>query len=274
MLVLTTHGRSGLTRTLLGSVADEVVRRAAGPVLLLPGAAPTDWLERPPEGRRVLVTLDGSPLAEEVLGPACALAAALDAELLLVRVVLPLMPEYMAAQAVVGRIEPEDSLVEAQGYLEAVAQHLRAYGVRVETHALLGSPIPTVVQLAQTSRADAIAMATHGRGGAARLVFGSVATGVLQRTAVPLLVLRPTTAPIGPSREERAPQAVAPDSDSAGRPTTVASGSRSPGSRGPGDPGYPSDPGDPGDQAIVEGVRGPDDLDPIFVPEHLRDGAT
>ena len=90
-----------------------------------------------------------------------------------------------------GTVEPEASLEDAERYLESVARGLRTRGVRVETYALLGSPTPAIVRLAETACADVIAMATHGRGGASRLVFGSVATGVLQRAAVPLLTHRP-----------------------------------------------------------------------------------
>ena len=209
VLVLTTHGRSGLARTLWGSVADRVLRHASVPVLLLPASGAAEWPAPVPEGRRLLVTLDGSALAEEILGPACAVAAALDAGLLLVRVVLPAAPEYMVARAVAGTVEPEERLDAAERYLETVAGGVRARGLRVETHALLGPPVPTIVHLATTAGADAIAMATHGRGGAARLVFGSVATGVLQRTTVPLLVLRPTAVRTHPAPADGAPAAAA-----------------------------------------------------------------
>jgi nucleotide-binding universal stress UspA family protein len=101
------------------------------------------------------------------------------------------MPEYMLMRAVAGTVEPEASLEEAERYLDTVASGLRDQGMRVETHALLGSPISAIVHLADVACADVVAMATHGRGGAARMVLGSVATGVLQRTTVPLLVLRP-----------------------------------------------------------------------------------
>jgi nucleotide-binding universal stress UspA family protein len=191
LLVLTTHGRSGMARTVWGSVADEVLRHASVPVLLLPRACAAGWQPVPPGERRVLVTLDGSALAEAILEPARAVAVALEASLLLARVVLPLMPEYMLGRAVAGTVEPEASLAEAERYLDTVASRLRDQGVRVETHALLGSPISAIVHLADVACADVIAMATHGRGGAARMVLGSVATGVLQRTTVPLLVLHP-----------------------------------------------------------------------------------
>jgi nucleotide-binding universal stress UspA family protein len=208
VLVLTTHGRSGLARTFWGSVADRVLRHAAVPVLLLPASGAAEWPAPAPEGRRLLVTLDGSALAEEILGAVGALAA-LDASLLLVRVVLPAAPEYMVARAVAGSVEPEESLDAAERYLETVADGLRARGLRVETRALLGPPVPTIVHLATTAGADAIAIATHGRGGAARLVFGSVATGVLQRTTVPLLVLRPTAVRTHPAPADGAPVAAA-----------------------------------------------------------------
>src|SRR6266540_169598 len=85
LIVMSTHGRSGLGRVLYGSVADRVVHEAVLPVLLVPAAAEVAW---PDEGRlRILLPLDGSDTAERALGPLGELAGATGAELVLLRVV-------------------------------------------------------------------------------------------------------------------------------------------------------------------------------------------
>ena len=188
MIVMSTHGRTGLGRFIYGSVADELLRTSDLPVLLVPRDCEWSW----PGDRtlRVLVPLDGSSLAEAVLGPACELADALDADLMLPHVTRPanvgpvkLLQAVQIAPAGLG----EDKRVGPS--LESVAAKLRAPNRAVAVREVIGSPAPAIVRVAEEETVDVIAMTTHGRGGLARVVLGSVATGVLQRTSVPLLVV-------------------------------------------------------------------------------------
>ncbi len=189
LIVMSTHGRSGLGRWLYGSVADRVLRRAGVPVLLVPPNADQPW---PSEGPlRVLVTLDGSDLATEVLEPAVEMARVLAAEIQLLLVVVPPTDGLYADAIPFTGIEPEVELGQSEAYLEMLAGSLRDRGMRVTVHATIGRPISTIVDMAKAQGSHVVAMATHGRGGLARLVLGSVATGVLQRSSAPLLVLRP-----------------------------------------------------------------------------------
>jgi nucleotide-binding universal stress UspA family protein len=82
-----------------------------------------------------------------------------------------------------------------QEYLEEVAGRLRAAGQDVATATEAGLVAPSIARLARERDVAAIAMATHGRGGVARAVLGSVATGVLQLAGVPLLLTRPAASP-------------------------------------------------------------------------------
>jgi nucleotide-binding universal stress UspA family protein len=189
LIVMSTHGRGGVGRWLYGSVADEVVRKSTVPVLLVSAACEHPW----PEDRsiRVLVPLDGSPLAEEVLQPTTQLAAAFDGELLLVRVVGPL--DYSFAEGVPYLREGVGAqLSEARKYLEELADAVRATGLTVATSAETGPPARVITDITRDRGVDLIAMATHGSTGLARLTMGSVTTGVLHRAHVPLLVIRPT----------------------------------------------------------------------------------
>jgi nucleotide-binding universal stress UspA family protein len=189
LLVMSTHGRSGPGRWLYGSVADELLRSAGIPLVVLPPAAQPELVaERP---LRILVPLDGSALGEAALGPARDWADRLRAELLLVEVVA--WPPYSyidGAEALA--LDPDEMVAESETYLAGVARRCNTDRTPVRYRALLGRPIPTTIaQVASEEQVDLIAMATHGRSGVARLVLGSVATGTLQRADVPVLLVRP-----------------------------------------------------------------------------------
>lgn len=142
---------------------------------------------------RVLVPLDGSPLAEAVLPFAEKLAGPVDSELLLLRVVEPLAPA--AALAAAGVPAPDELFlrqVEARRYLDEVARRLGDKGLRVRTLLGHGPAASEIVAVAKAERADLIAMSTHGRGGLGRLLFGSVAEAVLRAAPVPVLMVRMT----------------------------------------------------------------------------------
>jgi nucleotide-binding universal stress UspA family protein len=189
IIVMSTHGRSGLGRWLYGSIADQVLRKAHVPVLLISAACDHPWPERGP--LRILVPLDGSDLAEAVLGSASDLAALLQAKLVLVSAVGP--REYPPNDGVlVVRFGLDSELRETREYLKGVAKRLRGSGASVEAIAEVGRAGRVIDAIARERKVDLIAMTTHGRSGLARLTLGSVATETLQRTAVPLLLTRPS----------------------------------------------------------------------------------
>jgi nucleotide-binding universal stress UspA family protein len=142
--------------------------------------------------RRVLVPLDGSPLAEGILPFILQIAGPLDLEVVLVRVMPRIMPlavegtRYFMADDVAARWK------EAGEYLAAVATDLRGRGVRVKTDARHGDPVTELVAAARENEIDLIAMTTHGRSGVSRLLFGSVAEAVLRQAEIPVLMMRIT----------------------------------------------------------------------------------
>jgi nucleotide-binding universal stress UspA family protein len=197
-IVLSTHGRSGIGRWLYGSVADAVMRHAAVPVLLVPAAsAVRAWpTTRAP---RLLVALDYSPLSEAVLPAAGQVAASLGAELILLSVAPQLVttdPYGMAYTA----YDIDADQAQRRQYLEGLATTLRAAGHAVKVRTEFGFVATTIGDVAREEDADLIALSTHGSGGATRLLMGSVATGVVQRAAVPVLVVRPAEV-----RQDQAP---------------------------------------------------------------------
>ena len=190
LIVMSTHGRSGFGRWLYGSVTDSVLRQAATPILLVPPHAgrplPTD------QPIRLLVPLDGSELAEEAIRSAELLAGATGAELILLRVVEPpTYPLYGEGYAYIP-FDPDIEVVEARRYMQGEVDRLQAAGKRVTARTVVGHPSAMVARVAHDEGADFVMMATHGRGGLARLVLGSVATATLQRADVPVLLVRPS----------------------------------------------------------------------------------
>lgn len=197
LVVMTTHGRGGLRRAWLGSVADELVRSLPIPILLLrPGE--TDPSTTSPRFQKILVPLDGSRLAEAVLEPAAAFARLWGAEINLVRIVPPSAMSLGAPLDCCSGYEdqPKDEREEAaQNYLDKVAQSLRQLGVRASGLAVIGSRVAeTLLDLTRSDGVGLVAIATHGRGGVRRLVLGSVADKLVRAAEVPVLVYRPPAA--------------------------------------------------------------------------------
>jgi nucleotide-binding universal stress UspA family protein len=194
LMVMTTHGRGGIRRAWLGSVADQLIRTSEVPILVV-RAHEHDHTPAAKVGE-ILVPLDGSPLAEAVLEPVTALARLWDAEISLVQVVRPItltsdpvLPFPVGYSDEVTRMRRE----EAQDYIRDVAERLREAGVKASGVAVLGGAVAeTLLNLARPERVGLMATATHGRGGVRRLVLGSVADKLVRAAEVPVLVVRPT----------------------------------------------------------------------------------
>lgn len=192
LIVMSSHGHAGASRLWLGSVADELVRHSTTPLLV---NRPGDVAEVGPTSvRHILVPLDGSSLAESVLGPVTDLAKATGATVTLahvVAIVTVLGPRILPL--VQAELEPE--LERAAAYLERVATRLRDEGLEVETRAVHGkTPALALPEMARNQNVDLIAMATHGYGGLKRTLLGSVADKLLRSSSLPILLTRPAAA--------------------------------------------------------------------------------
>lgn len=204
LVVMATHGRGGLSRAWLGSVADRLVRHVQVPVLLV-----RPELGRPVAGdeaafRHVLVPLDGSELARQALESALGLGAPGTSEYILLTVVEPpelTTPSVMMAVAASKAGSTAETLADiaalrqsvAEQYVGLVGNQLRRRGVAVHTHVIVHrQPARGILDYAVESGADLIALATHGLGGLARLLVGSVADKVIRGASVPVLVVHPT----------------------------------------------------------------------------------
>lgn len=190
LIIMSTHGRSGIGRWVYGSVAERVLHDARVPVLMVSPGCTRDWSEAR-EGRRVLVPLDGSEFAEAALEPAKKLANALDAEIVLAEIVDPLSYEYAATSPSLLAFDPTEEIGAAERYLNGVAQRLAGDGFRATSRTRLSFAPDAIAAMAWNEGADAIVQATHGRGGLARLVLGSAALATLQRSSIPVMLIRP-----------------------------------------------------------------------------------
>lgn len=186
MIAMATHGRSGLSRLLLGSVAEAVVRSARVPVLLIRGQSA--W--KPWATGKILVPLDGSELSEGILPVVERIAGPRNLAIVLFRVIDPLA----SGTAGEAPTRPDELIAlqraDAERYLAKVAEGLGGRGLRVEWAVGVGRVAETIAVFAGRERANLIAMATHGRGGLGRLLLGSVAAGVLRTAPAPVLLFK------------------------------------------------------------------------------------
>lgn len=150
--------------------------------------------------QKILVPLDGSRLAEEVLPFAVSVAEAFGSRVVLLQVVptprSALATDPIAQLTVEGgtsTLEEELALEEekARTYLEWTAEPLRGRGLEVECVTVRGAPAEAIVDYALRHQVDLIALSTHGRSGLERLVFGSVAEKVVRETGKPVLLIKP-----------------------------------------------------------------------------------
>jgi nucleotide-binding universal stress UspA family protein len=194
LVVMATHGLGPLSRFWLGSIADALVRTATVPLLLLRPSEQPPPVALAPTFHHMMIPLDGSELAEQALEPALQLGRLMEASYILLRVVKPvvMLDPNLGWPAMTGTNETltQQTIAEAQAYLDRIAMRLGEQGLKVRTRSVLHAyPAETILQEAQG--ADVIALATHGRGGLRRLLLGSVADKVLRGGTTPMLVCRP-----------------------------------------------------------------------------------
>jgi nucleotide-binding universal stress UspA family protein len=194
MVVMATHGYTGLRRMILGSVADSVVRHARVPIALIRH----DSKFRLPEEKisRLIVPLDGSERSSHALPLAFEIAQPSGSRIDLLHVIVPMSVAEYGAGVDPGYVPPEvyasmmdDLELVAREDLETAAKACARAGVAADTHSPLGTPADSIFHLAEDVHADLIVMSTHGRGGASRVLMGSVATSIIHRSHIPVIVL-------------------------------------------------------------------------------------
>jgi nucleotide-binding universal stress UspA family protein len=194
LIAMSTHGRSGVGRWLLGSVTDKVLHATESPMLIV---RPRDGGKAPAEPRlkTVIVPLDGSSMAEQVLPYLTPLAKALGLTVTLVRVIPPEGLHFGFRGYPVGHYRniaiEEETPKFAADYLHRVSDKLRSDGLAsVQESVLRGYPAEVIVDLAKATTDNLVAMTTHGRSGMGRWALGSVADRMVRHSGDPVLVVR------------------------------------------------------------------------------------
>ncbi len=185
LIVMSSHGYSGVRRWLLGSVAEKVLNGAPCPV----------WVVRTKSlPQHLLITLDGSLLAEEILLPAMQVARCFGTQVTLLRVV----PDYASAdikalddcERGMGLRYVDEVVAEAADYLTLVADRFGDASLDLRTAVRSGPAAETILEYAERHDVDLVAMTTHGRTGLRRWIYGSVTHKVLDGMPVSMLVAR------------------------------------------------------------------------------------
>jgi len=198
LIVISTHARRGLARLSLGSITDALIRGTRIRVLVV--KPPRSYL-RPQVGdafSRIVVPLDGSALAEQILPRIATLAELDDAELILLYV---LTPHTYSQEQIQDPLLPwwEKDIASAEAYLFPMAAQLRRRGFNVSSDIVIGENVAEkIAEFARCEKADLIAIATHGRGGLSRLVHGSVADALTKSARTSLFVFHPTMQGVTP----------------------------------------------------------------------------
>ncbi len=192
LIAMSTHGYSGITRWVMGSVTDKVLHATTNPLLIVRAREQAAFT---PEVRleSVIVPLDESALAEQVLPHVVSLAKALRLKVTPVSVTPPVDAYYSYAEY--ATVNWDDVAMEvdnhAAGYLREIGQKLLSLGApSVEERLLHGSPAAAIVDLARETPDNLVMMTTHGRSGLGRWVLGSVADRIVRNSGDPVLVVR------------------------------------------------------------------------------------
>jgi nucleotide-binding universal stress UspA family protein len=143
--------------------------------------------------QRILVPLDGSAVAEAVLPQVQMLAECSGAEVVLLSVLSTPTYDYFIPDAAIAVSVHEGQKNQSKAYLERVSAQLRALGLHVRAELCIGNVAESILDYAESSQADLIAMSTHGRNGIGRFLLGSVAEKVIRSAKVPVLLVRPTS---------------------------------------------------------------------------------
>ena len=190
LIIMSTHGYAGLERWVMGSVTERVLQQAPCPVLVVRSRQPIT---------KVVITLDGSELAEQALAPGLATAACFDAPVTLLRVKEQNNqpnPQFVRqlehVEAGLGQHMLDDFYANADNYLERKRIEGQDTYRHLESVTMQGAPANLIVDYVENNGVDLVVMATHGRTGIGRWVYGSVAQKVLRSVPCAMLVVRPS----------------------------------------------------------------------------------
>ena len=189
LIIMTTHGRTGLRRLVMGSVTEAVLQHAPCPVLILRHNQPLT---------NILLLLDGSALSERAIKTAAQVARATGGQITLMRVQPPITTVEEEELALHLRLEyglhksPEEALlVCVEEYLATMRHSEWLADLPMQEVGRIGQPVEEILNYSREHHTDLIVMSTHGRTGLAKWAYGSVAEQVLRGTQTAVIITRP-----------------------------------------------------------------------------------
>ena len=187
LIMISSHGRSGLNRWVYGSVAERVLRQSPCATLIINARVVHDV----PQCKKILVPLDGSDIAERALEPGKQLAAALGSDLHLLRVTTYAhqMMETSSMKGALDDIE-EREVQEAEAYLKSKYSDEPDLQIYFKVDVAKGTVAESIVNYAAEHQINLIVMSSHGRTGLQRWVYGSVAEKVLRSACCATMIIR------------------------------------------------------------------------------------
>ena len=192
LIVIATHGHTGVTRVVLGSTAERVVRHAPCPVLTVPTRTKPKRTGKTLGLRlkKILVPMDFSKLSKDALPWATFLAEQFEAEIILFHVVEKFPIDYLLGKELTSHtIVP--LIKQAEADFEIVASDLaKAFGIKISAAVREGKPHEEICETARTLDADLIVLTTHGYTGLKHVWLGSTAERVVRHASCPVLVVR------------------------------------------------------------------------------------
>lgn len=200
LILLATHGRSGIRRWALGSVADKILRVSKMPVCLVRAGVREEIIHDKWPRTTMLVPLDGSELAESVIPHVETLAKQWgpeEVDVVLLRVCEPIVvpSDYPPTAGLTWEEHKEREITrpktECEEYLAGVQKRLEGLGLRVRSVALQGKAADEITEYCRSNPVNLIVMSTHGRSGISRWAYGSVADRVLHGICSPIFLIRP-----------------------------------------------------------------------------------
>jgi nucleotide-binding universal stress UspA family protein len=207
MIIMATHGRTGITRWVLGGTANKIARTFSCPLMLIRAKA---VVPKPVDIKKVLVPLDGSRESESVLPFVETIAAKLRPDITLVHIVellyhvtaYPEIASYGGAGIVRTPYSPDEMKPfqeTGEKYLKSISDSFMKKGIRHTTELRTGIPAAEIIEMETKLHPDLVVMSTHGQSGFGRFDNGSVTDKVLHAGTTPLLMVRPQPSAPGSS---------------------------------------------------------------------------
>jgi len=193
LIVMVSHGSSGVRRWVLGSVADKVVRATDRPVILIRASGYSTEIREKGVLKKVIIPLDGSKEGEAVIPYIAEIASNTDAEVTLLHVMASIHPVYSIPGETVQMPYALDELQllreKAEVYLKKLVPIFEDKGVNVKCEVVTGATANEIIRYAEDAEADLVAMSTHGRAGITRWALGSTTDKVLRAGTTPVMLV-------------------------------------------------------------------------------------